>query len=81
MPAGRVPRRLGAGSSLRRVPAQLPADVADFTGREANLEELCAAMSDAERRDNPAVAVAVVAGAPGLGKTALAIHAAHSLQE
>ena len=78
--AGRVPRRPGAGSSLRRVPAQLPADVADFTGREANLEQLCAAMSDAERRDNPAVAVAVVAGAPGLGKTALAIHAAHALR-
>ena len=78
--AGRVPRRPGAGSSLRRVPAQLPADVADFTGREANLEELCAAMSDAERRDNPAMAVAVVAGAPGLGKTALAIHAAHALR-
>src|ERR1700733_7915349 len=80
LPAGRVPRRPGAGSSPRRVPAQLPADVADFTGREANLEELCAAMSDAERRDNPAMAVAVVAGAPGLGKTALAIHAAHALR-
>ena len=78
--AGRFPRRPGAGSSLRRVPAQLPADVADFTGREANLEQLCAAMSDAGRRDNPAVAVAVVAGAPGLGKTALAIHAAHALR-
>jgi DNA-binding SARP family transcriptional activator/Tfp pilus assembly protein PilF len=80
LPAGRVPRRPGAGSSLRRVPAQLPADVADFTGREANLEQLRAAMPDAERRDNPAVAVAVVAGAPGLGKTALAIHAAHALR-
>jgi DNA-binding SARP family transcriptional activator/Tfp pilus assembly protein PilF len=80
MAAGRVPRRPGAGSSLRRVPAQLPADVADFTGREANLEQLCAAMSEAERRDNPAVAVAVVTGAPGLGKTALAIHAAHALR-
>jgi DNA-binding SARP family transcriptional activator/Tfp pilus assembly protein PilF len=78
--AGRVPRRPGAGSSLRRVPAQLPADVADFTGREANLAQLCAAISEAERRDNPAVAVAVVAGAPGLGKTALAIHAAHALR-
>src|SRR5580693_7420762 len=80
MPAGRVSRRPGAGSSLRRVPAQLPADVADFTGRKANLDQLCAAMSEAERRDNPAVAVAVVAGAPGLGKTALAIHAAHALR-
>src|SRR5580692_8281975 len=80
MAAGRVSRRPGAGSSLRRVPAQLPADVADFTGREANLDQLCAAMSEAGRRDNPAVAVAVVAGAPGLGKTALAIHAAHALR-
>src|ERR1700733_12735692 len=80
MPAGRVSRRPGAGSSLRRVPAQLPADVADFTGREANLDQLCAAMSEAERRDNPAVAGAVVAGAPGLGKPALAIHAAHALR-
>lgn len=80
MPAGRFPRRPSAGSSLRRVPAQLPADVADFTGREANLEQLRAAMSDAGRRDNPAVAVAVVAGAPGLGKTALAVHAAHALR-
>jgi DNA-binding SARP family transcriptional activator len=80
MPAGRVPRRPGAGPSLRRAPAQLPADVADFTGREANLQQLRAAMPDAERRDNPAVAVAVVAGAPGLGKTALAVHAAHALR-
>ncbi len=82
-PAGGIeaPRRPGAGSSLRRVPAQLPADVADFTGRQANLERLCAMMSEASRRDNPAVAVAVVAGAPGLGKTALAIHAAHALRQ
>jgi DNA-binding SARP family transcriptional activator/Tfp pilus assembly protein PilF len=80
MPAGKLARRPGAGSSLRRVPAQLPADVADFTGREADLEQLCAAMSEAERRVNQAVAVAVVAGAPGLGKTALAIHAAHALR-
>jgi DNA-binding SARP family transcriptional activator/Flp pilus assembly protein TadD len=76
----RAARRPGAAPPLRRVPAQLPADVADFTGRAANLEQLCAALSDAERRDNPAVVVAVVAGAPGLGKTALAIHAAHALR-
>jgi DNA-binding SARP family transcriptional activator len=77
---GKVPRRTGASSSLRRVPAQLPADVADFTGRQANLQQLCATMSEAGQRDNPAVAIAVVAGAPGLGKTALAIHAAHALR-
>jgi DNA-binding SARP family transcriptional activator len=78
-PAEAVTRRQGSSSS-RRAPAQLPADVADFTGREAHLEQLRAAVSEARRRDNPAVAVAVVAGAPGLGKTALAIHAAHRLR-
>jgi DNA-binding SARP family transcriptional activator len=75
-----VARRPGPGSSSRRAPAQLPADVADFTGREAHLEQLRTVVSEARQRDNPAVAVAVVAGAPGLGKTALAIHAAHALR-
>jgi DNA-binding SARP family transcriptional activator len=73
-------RRAGPRSSSQRGPAQLPADVADFTGREAHLEQLRRTVSEARRRDNPAVAVAVVAGAPGLGKTALAIHAAHALR-
>jgi DNA-binding SARP family transcriptional activator/tetratricopeptide (TPR) repeat protein len=73
-------RRAGPRSSSQRGPAQLPADVADFTGREAHLEQLRRTVSEARRRDSPAVAVAVVAGAPGLGKTALAIHAAHALR-
>ena len=75
-----APRRAGPGSSSRRAPAQLPADVADFTGRDGHVERLCGLLSQFSRRDNPAVAVAVVAGAPGLGKTALAIHAAHALR-
>jgi DNA-binding SARP family transcriptional activator/Tfp pilus assembly protein PilF len=79
-PADAAARRAGPRSSSQRGPAQLPADVADFTGREAHLEQLRRTVSDARRRDNPAVAVAVVAGAPGLGKTALAIHAAHALR-
>jgi DNA-binding SARP family transcriptional activator/tetratricopeptide (TPR) repeat protein len=79
-PADAAARRAGPGSSSRRAPAQLPADVADFTGRQAHLKLLCNTVSEARRRDNPAVAVAVVAGAPGLGKTALAIHAAHALR-
>jgi DNA-binding SARP family transcriptional activator len=79
-PAEAMTRRAGPGSSSRRAPAQLPADVADFTGRHAHLEQLCSTVSEARQRDNPPVAVAVVAGAPGLGKTALAIHAAHALR-
>jgi DNA-binding SARP family transcriptional activator/Tfp pilus assembly protein PilF len=73
-------RRAGPGSPSRRAPAQLPADVADFTGRAGPLERLYGLLSGARSRANGAVPVAVVAGTPGLGKTALAIHAAHRLR-
>ena len=73
-------RRAGPGSSSRRAPAQLPADVADFTGRAGPLERLCGLVSGARQRANGAVTVAVVAGTPGLGKTTLAVHAAHRLR-
>jgi DNA-binding SARP family transcriptional activator len=79
-PALAATPRAARAASPRRVPAQLPADVADFTGRDTHLERLRGLLSQARRRDSPAVAVAVVAGAPGLGKTALAIHAAHALR-
>jgi DNA-binding SARP family transcriptional activator len=73
--------RRAARPTSRRVPAQLPADVPDFTGRLKHLERLRGLVSEARSRDNPAVTVAVVAGAPGLGKSALAVHAAHSLRQ
>jgi DNA-binding SARP family transcriptional activator len=74
------PRRSGPGSSSRRVPAQLPADVADFTGRGRHLAQLRSLVAGS-RDESGAVAVAVVAGTPGLGKTTLAIHAAHTLRQ
>ena len=79
-PAGAAHRRAGPGPSSRRAPAQLPADVADFTGRAAPVERLCGLVSGARQHANGAVTVAVVAGTPGLGKTTLAIHAAHRLR-
>ena len=78
-PADATHRRAGPGSS-RRAPAQLPADVADFTGRAGPLERLYGLVSGTRQQRNGAVAVAVVAGTPGLGKTALAVHAAHRLR-
>jgi DNA-binding SARP family transcriptional activator len=74
------PRR-SDGTAGRRVPAQLPADVADFTGRDEHMRQLRSLLVEAQEDDNPeAVPVAVVAGTPGLGKTALAVHVAHALR-
>ncbi len=64
-------------------PAQLPADVADFTGREEQVKHLCDLLAGAGpgvSGDPGAVRIAVVAGAGGLGKTSLAVHAAHQIR-
>ncbi|MFD9944686.1 ATP-binding protein [Nonomuraea sp. NPDC059022] len=58
------------------MPRQLPADVADFTGRESEVEAMAAALRP---RQTSALAVCAVAGAGGVGKTALAVHVAHRL--
>jgi DNA-binding SARP family transcriptional activator/tetratricopeptide (TPR) repeat protein len=63
------------------VPAQLPADVADFAGRGDHMRELTGLLADASVQVNPAaVTVVVVAGSGGLGKTTLVVHAAHALR-
>ncbi|MFD7830671.1 BTAD domain-containing putative transcriptional regulator [Kitasatospora sp. NPDC059803] len=55
-------------------PTQVPADLADFTGREAQTEAVRAVLL-APRT----VPVATVSGLGGMGKTALAVHVAHGL--
>ncbi len=64
-------------------PEQLPADVADFTGRDEQVKRLCDLLAGAgpgASSDPGAVRIAVVAGAGGLGKTSLAVHAAHRVR-
>jgi DNA-binding SARP family transcriptional activator len=62
------------------VPAQLPADIPDFTGRSEQVEQLRELLAGAAGEDSPgAVQVVLVVGSGGLGKTALAVHAAHLL--
>jgi hypothetical protein len=56
--------------------AQLPPLAAGFTGREAELAQV-AALLDPEGGPG-AVVVSAVAGLAGVGKTALAVHAAHA---
>ena len=61
-------------------PAQLPADLADFTGRGGQVDRLRGLLAGSGTDGNPgAVRVAAVVGAGGLGKTALAVHTAHLL--
>jgi len=75
--AGPAPPRTGALPQL----AQLPADIPDFTGRAGHLHTLHDLLSGPGRPDSPgAVVVAAVIGAGGLGKTTLAVHAAHLLR-
>jgi DNA-binding SARP family transcriptional activator/Tfp pilus assembly protein PilF len=58
-------------------PAQLPADVAAFTGRSRDLGELDSLLRACES----AVAIAAIAGTAGVGKTALAVHWAHRVRD
>jgi DNA-binding SARP family transcriptional activator len=55
---------------------QLPMDAAGFTGRTDALNELYQFLA---RKSDESVAVWVVAGMAGVGKTRLAVHAAHEL--
>ncbi|WP_371782041.1 AfsR/SARP family transcriptional regulator [Streptosporangium subroseum] len=60
-------------------PAQLPAAVNDFTGRRqivARLRTLLSAESGSE-----GVPVAAISGIGGVGKTTLAVHVAHAMQD
>jgi DNA-binding SARP family transcriptional activator len=62
-------------------PAQLPADIGDFTGRDAHVRHLCQMLVQEDTGTNPgAVRIAVVAGTAGLGKTTLAVHSAHQVR-
>jgi transcriptional regulator with XRE-family HTH domain len=60
------------------VPRQLPAAVAPFAGRAAELAILSEWLESAMRNDpGRAVVISVIGGMAGVGKTALALHWAH----
>ncbi len=68
----------GAAELVR--PAQLPATVADFTGRAAFVRELGEQLAEASRGGG-VMAVSAVAGIGGVGKTTLAVHVAHHARD
>ncbi|MEV4807150.1 BTAD domain-containing putative transcriptional regulator [Nonomuraea sp. NPDC049421] len=79
---GGVVRSRDAGVSLSREPSWtgvclLPADIADFVGRERESAELVAAL----KGGGGAPPIVIVSGQPGVGKSTLAVHVAHLLRE
>ena len=68
----------GAGAPAPVRPAQLPAAVTDFTGRDAFVSELVKELAEA---DTGVMALSAVAGIGGVGKTTLAVHVAHAARQ
>jgi transcriptional regulator with XRE-family HTH domain len=63
------------------VPAQLPADVAGFTGRAGDLAELDGLLADRGPDATRAMVVSAIVGTAGVGKTALAVHWTHRVRD
>lgn len=80
--AGANPARSDGGSVALAepepiTPAQLPAAVSPFVGREEEVE----ALTSAVLATGHAPAVVIITGAGGVGKSTLAIHAAHQVSD
>ncbi len=72
-------RRRARVNGIARV-RTLPRDLAAFTGRQAELQELEGAVNGAADSGG-AVAIHAIGGMAGVGKTAFAVHAAHLLAD
>ncbi|WP_433225363.1 BTAD domain-containing putative transcriptional regulator [Microtetraspora malaysiensis] len=87
-PAAAIRYASAPDAAERREPAWtgiclLPADIADFVGRESETRKVIAALratAGCTDRGGAAPAIAVVSGPPGVGKSTLAVHVAHRLR-
>ncbi len=75
--AARVVTPPSAAEHQGPIPTQLPPDVAAFTGRRRELRRLRGLLATAVRR--PAAVLIAIDGIGGIGKSALAVHAAHAV--
>ncbi|GIJ71925.1 AfsR/SARP family transcriptional regulator [Virgisporangium ochraceum] len=67
--------RADGGAPTRPVPALLPPDVADFTGRTAETADIVAHLTGR----GSGLRIAGITGMAGVGKTTLAVHVAHRI--
>ena len=68
-------------SPSRPLPAQLPADISDFTGRAALVRDMCGRLEAAGRDPAAPAPVIVLLGSGGIGKSSLACHVAHRVRD
>lgn len=62
------------------VPEMLPADIADFTGRDGLVADIRNRLAPSAQDRSPlAVPIVSIVGKPGVGKTATAVHVAHEV--
>ncbi|MFF2145352.1 BTAD domain-containing putative transcriptional regulator [Kitasatospora sp. NPDC058190] len=77
LPAAPAPTTREDGLAAPPPPAQLPADVSDFSGRSDLVDDLSTVLMNATGQ---AVVVTSLAGIGGVGKTTLAVHVAHRVR-
>lgn len=76
VPSGGTPHRVAIADAVPpALTSTMPRDNPDFTGRAAELGTLSDWLNSSEAQS--AVPVAVISGMAGVGKTTLAVHAAH----
>ena len=73
---GRDPGDAGPGAAAAAT-RTLPRDIASFTGRQQELEQLAEVVAGA----GGVVSIHAIGGMAGVGKTAFAVHAAHRLAD
>jgi DNA-binding SARP family transcriptional activator len=80
--AAEVTADVGTMTGTRRpLPAQLPHQIPDFTGRHAELGRLDALVAGDRESIGTSVVITSISGTAGVGKTALAVHWAHRISE
>lgn len=71
---------VGAEPPRQAVPHMLPADIADFTGRKQQIEEIHQHLLVAEgHQPRHAVPIVAISGKGGAGKTSIAVHTARGI--